>query len=157
MASLATILLVDDCENDITLMRAALEQAGFKGVLLVARNGEEALACLQGEFPFHERGSHPLPDITLLDLNMPKKDGFEVLEWVRFRPGLNRIPMIILTASGRLEDVDRAYELGAKAFLVKPTSVHELISMLRCFLDWSHYNRRPTIPETALGSVKTEP
>src|SRR5688572_12371802 len=124
-----TLLLVDDSENDLMLMRRAFKKAECDIVLREVRNGEEAIAYLLGEGPYGDRNSFPLPTVMLLDLNMPMKSGLDVLAWVRAQPVLKRLPIIILTASMRTEDLDRAFDLGASAFLVKPGNLTTLTSM----------------------------
>ena len=147
MNQIQTILLVDDSENDLMLMKIAFEDAGFSNPLQTVENGEQAIAYLKGENPYADRSMYPLPNVILLDLNMPKKSGFEVLAWIRTQPGLKRIPIVILTASVRMEDVEQAYDLGASSFLVKPASMHELIAMIHCLLEWFRYNRFPPVNE----------
>jgi CheY-like chemotaxis protein len=142
-----TILLVDDSENDLYLMRAAFKKAEFNNPLQEAHNGEEAIAYLKGEGPFSDRHKFPLPTVMLLDLNMPMKNGFDVLAWVRTQPALKRLTIIILSASMRTEDVERASDLGANSFLVKPSDINKLIAMLRCLRDWLGYNHFPPLNE----------
>jgi|ERR1044071_1577059 CheY-like chemotaxis protein len=142
-----TILLVDDSENDICLVRAAFRMAELKNPIQETRNGEEALAYLQGEGPFGDRKQFPLPAVMLLDLNMPMRNGFEVLEWLRAQPGLKRLTVIILTASLREEDVDRAFDLGANAFLVKPSSIAGLAAIGRSLRDWIGCTQFPQLNE----------
>src|SRR2546423_1288953 len=81
-------------------------------------DGEQAIAYLNGLGTYADRAKSPMPGAVLLDLNMPKKSGFEVLAWARTQPVLKRVPFVILTASMRLEDVERAFDLGASSFLV---------------------------------------
>jgi CheY-like chemotaxis protein len=142
-----TILLVDDSENDICLVRIAFQTAELKNPIQEAHNGDEAVAYLQGEGPFADRAQFPLPALMLLDLNMPMRDGFEVLEWVRAQPGLKRLTVIILTASLREEDVDRAFDLGANAFLVKPSSLEALTAIGRSLRDWLGCTQFPQLKE----------
>ena len=142
-----TILLVDDSENDICLVRAAFSMAELKNPIQETRNGEEALAYLQGEGAFGDRKQFPLPAVMLLDLNMPMRNGFEVLEWLRAQPGLKRLTVIILTASLREEDVDRAFDLGANAFLVKPSSIAGLAAIGRSLRDWIGCTQFPQLNE----------
>ena len=142
-----TILLVDDSENDLMLMRVAFKKAKSNSPLQEVRNGEEAIAYLKGEGPYCDRNKFPLPIVMLLDLNMPKKSGFDVLAWVRAQPVLKRLAIIILTASMRSEDVERAFDLGATAFLVKPSNLETLAAMMRCLCDWVQINHFPSLNE----------
>ena len=142
-----TILMVDDSEDNLFLMRAAFEMAQCPHPLQEVHNGEAAIAYLKGEGPYADRQRFPLPTVMLLDLNMPKKNGFEVLAWVRAQPVLKRLAIIILTASMRAEDVERAFDLGATAFLVKPLGLEELTAMLRCLGDWIQINQFPTLAD----------
>lgn len=131
-----TILLVDDSDDDICLLRIAFENAKVTNPIQEAHNGDEAIAYLQGLPPFDDRARFPLPSVMLLDLNMPRRSGFQVLEWLRAQPGLKRLTVFVLTASLREEDVDRAFDLGANSFLVKPSSLEGLTSIGRCLRDW---------------------
>lgn len=140
-----TILLVDDSENDLFLMRAAFQMANCDIPLQEARNGEEAIAYLKGEGPYADRNQYPLPTVMLLDLNMPRMNGFDVLAWVRAQPGLKRLAIIIMTASMRVEDVEQAFDLGATSFLVKPSDLDTLADMMRCLGDWIQINHFPPL------------
>ena len=143
-----TFLLVDDSENDLFLTRVAFKKAGIDSSLQEVHNGEEAIAYLKGDGPYSDRNAFPLPAAMLLDLNMPMKDGFDVLKWVRTQPALKRMPVIILSASMRSEDVEQAFDLGANSFLVKPGTIADLIDMIRCLRDWLRYNHFPPLNET---------
>jgi CheY-like chemotaxis protein len=146
------ILLVDDSENDLFLMRSAFKKAGFNNPLQEVHNGEEAIAYLKGEGRYSDRSQFPFPVVVLLDLNMPMKNGFDVLAWVRAQPALKRLSVIILTASLRTTDVERAFDLGANSYLVKPSSLDDLTNMIRALRDWLQINHFP--PLNSL--VKTE-
>lgn len=135
-----TILLVDDSENDRLLMRRAFKKAEYDVLLREVHNGEEAIAYLKGDAPYGDRAKFPLPILMLLDLNMPKKNGYDVLAWVRTQPRIRRVSITVLSASMRTEDVDQAYDLGANSFLVKPSNIDELIAMVRCLRDWIRIN-----------------
>jgi len=143
-----TILMVDDDADSLFLMRAAFEMAKCNYPLQEAHDGENAIAYLKGEGPHADRNKFPLPTVMLLDLNMPRKDGFDVLTWVRAQPGLRRLTIIILTASIRPEDVTRAFDLGTTSFLVKPNSLEALAAMLRCLSEWMQLNQFPPLTET---------
>jgi len=140
-----TFLLVDDSENDLMLMRLAFKMAKSNNSLQEVSDGEEAIAYLKGESPYCDRSKYPLPTVILLDLNMPKKNGFDVLVWVRTQPILKRLTIIILTASMRSEDLDRAFDLGATSFLVKPSNLETLTTMMRCLCDWVQISHFPTL------------
>jgi CheY-like chemotaxis protein len=144
-----TILLVDDSENDLLLMRLAFEKAQFNGALQEVHNGEEAIAYLQGDAPYNDRAKFPLPAVVLLDLNMPRKNGFDVLTWVRAQAGLRRVSIIVMSASMRPEDVERSFDLGANSFVVKPGTLDELIAMIRSLGDWLQHNHFPSLKEVA--------
>jgi CheY-like chemotaxis protein len=143
-----TILLVDDSEDDLLLTKHAFRAAEFHVRLQMLQNGEEAIDYLNGEGPYADRDKFPLPVVMLLDLKMPKKDGFDVLTWVRAQPLLKRLSVIILTASMRMEDVERASDLGANSFLVKPGKANELVTMMLRLRDWLDYNQFPVLSET---------
>ena len=113
------ILLAEDHEDDITLVRSALIKAQIPNLLEVVRDGEQAIAYLKGEGQFADRSRYPLPGLMLLDLNMPRKDGFQVLDWIRRQPELRTLRVVVLTGSRDVYDLSRAYRLGAHSFIVK--------------------------------------
>lgn len=138
-----TVLFVDDSENDILLMRRAFKKGESSFSQREVHNGEEAIAYLSGEGVYSDRVQYPLPALVLMDLNMPRKSGFDVLEWARTRPELKGVTIMILTASSRPEDVSRSFELGASSYLVKPSSLQALTDMVRSLNDWTKLNHFP--------------
>lgn len=116
-----TVLLIEDDLNDIFLVKRAFRSARIPNPLQVVTDGEEAISYLAGEGKYADRGAHPLPKLIVMDIKMPRRSGFEVLEWVKGagRP-LRRIPIIIVSSSDDAEDINRAYELGANAYMIKP-------------------------------------
>jgi CheY-like chemotaxis protein len=140
-----TILLVDDSRNDIFLMRMAFKKAEFNSPLQEVHNGEQAIAYLKGEGKYSDRNLYPLPSLMLLDLNMPMKNGFDVLGWARTQPSFKRLSIIIMTASMRPEDVGRAFELGANSYLVKPSNLDDLAQMIRSLRNWIQINHFPPL------------
>ena len=120
------ILLVEDNPNDVEITRRALEKSRLANRLYVARDGEEALKFLL-ERNGDKAGSVPWPDLLLLDLNMPRMSGIEVLQRIKADDRLKRIPTIVLTVSEREEDVLRSYQLGANSYVTKPVSFDDFI------------------------------
>lgn len=124
----ADVLYVEDEENDVLFMGRALARAGLAVDLRTVCDGDKALAYLKEEPPYAGR---PLPRLILLDLNLPARSGFEVLEWIRARPALNDIPVVVLSSSGRPEDRERAQRLGATAYFAKPAAMLRLVDVAR--------------------------
>jgi CheY-like chemotaxis protein len=140
------ILLVEDRDDDIILIRRAFHQAAVKLPLFVVGNGEEAQAYLEGTGKFRERDEYPLPDLVLLDLNMPRMDGFELLRWIRAQPAFKALRIVVLTSSEAIYDVNRAYELGANSFLVKPFEFENYPALMRTLeLFWMRHSAAPTL------------
>jgi CheY-like chemotaxis protein len=120
MPDQALILVIEDSSADILLVRRAFSQAKLTNPLQVVTNGEEAIAYLSGTGKYENRTEFPLPTLVLLDLKMPGIDGFEVLAWIRKNPNLRGLRVVVLTSSDDTKDVNRACQLGANSFLVKP-------------------------------------
>jgi CheY-like chemotaxis protein len=141
------ILLVEDDANDVLLIQRAFQKAGLRHVLKVVRDGEQAIAYLSGRGSYANRERFPHPFLVLLDLKMPGTDGFEVLRWAREEPQCKRLLIVVLTSSNLQADVDRAYELGANSYLVKPVEFEEMYHLLQRFeIYWSEINRTPSNP-----------
>src|SRR2546423_7711665 len=121
MRSSQTILLAEDNPDDVLLAQIAFERAGLTPQLVVVSNGDEAIRYLQGEAPYTDRSRFPFPNLLLLDLDMPKKTGFEVLSWLRRRPGVSHLPVVILADTSYHNDLARCLNLGADSFIDKPT------------------------------------
>jgi CheY-like chemotaxis protein len=120
MSDHAVILLVEDQEDDILLVLKAFKRVGVINPIHVVRDGAEAVEYLSGEGPFANREEHPLPELILLDLKLPRMDGFQVLQWLRQQPDFGNIPVIVLTSSEQVWEINTAYSLGANSFLTKP-------------------------------------
>jgi CheY-like chemotaxis protein len=134
--SLVTILLVEDDPGDQELTRRALEEDVIRTDLRIVNDGKEALDYLRREGAFEDPASSPKPHLILLDLNMPRVDGRQVLERVREDPVISRIPVIALTTSDEEEDVIRSYDLGCKSFIKKPVEIETFIQPIR---ELQHY------------------
>lgn len=130
------VLLVDDLADAAELMRIVFERAGYAEPLRMAGDGEQAISYLRGDIGFPNFRQSGMPTVVLLDLNMPRKNGFEVLEWIRSQPALNQLCVCILSASSLPEDIARAYDLGANAYLVKPGNLAGLMQLATSLLAW---------------------
>jgi len=127
----AVILLAEDLPNDVFLIRRAVANAGIDNPFFVVTNGEECIAYLHGKGQYANRDEFPLPDLLLLDLKMPKMDGFEVLRAIRSERRFASVRIIVLTSSQDIFDVNKAYDLGANSFLVKPHDFENFTTMMR--------------------------
>jgi len=126
-----TILLVEDDQNDVFFLQYAFQEAGISNPLQVAADGQQAIDYLEGNGAYSDRSRFPFPGLVLLDLKLPVKMGLDVLHWVRNQTQLQHLLVIVLTSSSNIRDVDDAYRLGARAFLVKPVSTDKRIEMAR--------------------------
>jgi CheY-like chemotaxis protein len=146
------ILLAEDNENDVLMFRRAFKDFNVGTVVQVVNDGEQALEYLKGEGKYANRDEYPLPTLLLLDLKMPRLNGFEVLEWIRNERSLRGLLVVVLTTSGRIIDVNRAYQLGANSFLTKPLDLSEfrvMVDSLRKY--WLTFNRPPTTERPKRG------
>jgi len=128
---ISVILVVEDREDDILLIQKAFEKAAVQNPVHFVRSGDEAVAYLSGEWKYANRAEYPLPVLVLLDLKLPGMDGFEVLAWIRRQDGLRALPVIVLTSSRDLSDVNRAYQLGANSFFVKELEFQDSVELSR--------------------------
>ena len=127
------ILLVEDNPGDVRLTREALKEGKVRNNLSVARDGVEALAFLRRE---GEYAAAPRPDVILLDLNLPRKDGREVLEEIKADPALRSIPVVILTSSDAERDIAQAYALHANCYITKPVDLDQFITVVKSIEDF---------------------
>lgn len=147
------ILVAEDDATDAFFLQRAFNRAGIPVQLHFVRDGQEAIDYLEGKGAFAERSRHPLPDLLLLDLNMPRLNGFDVLAWIRRQPTLSQLEVVIFSSSGEPKDMNRAYGLGATAYLVKPHSVEELNELVgRLKQQWSG-----TLAPPAAARPKSKP
>ena len=141
-----SILLVEDDPNDIILIKRAFEKANITNPLQVVENGEEAISYLDGKGRYGDREKYPLPILILLDLKLPRKSGHEVLEWLRQQPGLKRLTVVVLTSSQQSSDINRAYDLGANSYLVKPVTFDTLVEVVKNLnFYWVILNENPIL------------
>jgi len=123
-------LLVEDDPNQALLMARAFRKAQIFNPLPVLQTGEEAIAYLSAEAPFEDRDRFPLPSLLILDCNLPMKSGLEVLSWIRARSALSRLPVVMLSSSSDPDQIERAYQLGANSYLIKPTGFASLLALV---------------------------
>lgn len=125
------ILVVEDDENDVSLLRRAFKKAGLSLPIHVCRDGQEAIDYLVGRGEYADRIKFPFPSLILSDLKMPRCNGLELLQWLRQHPQCDGVPVLILSASGDDGDVRKAYELGASSYFCKPLSIERLIRLIQ--------------------------
>lgn len=140
------VLLVEDNPGDVRLTREALKEGKVRNNLSVAPDGVEALAFLRRQGRYADA---PRPDLILLDLNLPKKDGREVLEEIKADPALRTIPVVILTTSEAERDIARAYDLHANCYITKPVDLDQFITVVKSIEDfWFTIVKLPPEPRT---------
>lgn len=144
MDDLSTVLLVEDNPDDAELIAHAFKKAEVVNPLIVVDDGDKAIDYFHGRSAFADRTEFPLPGLVLLDLKLPRRSGFEVLEAIRANRPTRNTPVVVLTSSNQANDIERAYELGANSYLVKPIGRDSLITMVRS-LDafWFRLNQAP--------------
>jgi len=126
-----TILHIDDDPNDVMLFEHACQKAGVYFDLHAVHDGDDAIAYLGGTGAFADRTKHPFPQLILLDLKMPRVNGFDVLGWIRSREEFKKLPVIVLTSSNHETDVKHAHALGASTYLVKPVGFDSLVELAK--------------------------
>jgi len=141
------ILLAEDDPNDVLLIQRALQRSNIVNPLQVVRDGADAVAYLNGDLQYGDRERYPLPVLLLMDLKMPRKSGLEVLEWLRQQTGgLRRLPVVVLTSSNQSLDINRAYDLGANSYLVKPAGFDSLLELVKNLdMYWLILNEKPEL------------
>ncbi len=138
------LLLVEDSEADIKITLRAFGQAQMKNEIFVARDGQECLDFIRHEGAFQDQEKCPRPHLILLDINMPRCDGFEVLRVLKNDRAYRSIPVIMFSASSNEEDIVKSYALGANSFIQKPVDYREFVGLIKSFNHyWQVLNRLP--------------
>src|ERR1043166_512878 len=140
----STILVVEDEHNDVFFLEYAFQTAGITNPLQAVEDGQQAIDYLAGKGKYADRSKYPLPCLILLDIKMPVKTGFDVLRWIQRQPALQAISVLVLPSSRERNDVNLAYQLGARSYLVKPLSISErleLAKVIKCY--WLELNEFP--------------
>ena len=139
------VLLVEDDPITILVCKRTIEIAGFANEVKSVINGQEAIDYLAGQGKYSNRSACPLPDLVLLDLKLPRLNGFEVLRWVRQRPAFCELKVVVLTSSEDIRDINLAYRLGANSFLVKPMDFTDYVALAGLLADnWFNWGRANT-------------
>lgn len=137
----------EDNVDDVFILKHALKKAQFENPVRFVSDGEEVMAYLAGEGKFADRAQHPFPGLLLLDIKMPRLDGFETLALIRNDPRFKRLVVILLTSSGREQDINRAFDLQANSYLVKPARPEGMLAVLEqirgYWLGLNHFPRCP--------------
>jgi len=131
-----SILYIEDEPDDVFFIQRAFKQTGIEQSLQTVSDGEQAIAYLSGESQYVNRVQYPTPALVLLDLNMPRMSGFEVLKWIRSTSPMSIVPIVILTSSNQKKDIHQASSLGANGYLVKPGKPEALVEMVRALKDY---------------------
>jgi CheY-like chemotaxis protein len=138
------LLHVEDDPNDVLLLQRAFRKTNSQLTIQAVTDGDKAVNYLTGVGEFADREKFPLPNVVLLDLKMPRKSGLEVLEWIRKEQKVRRLIVIIFTSSKHDEDVNKAYDLGANSYLVKPVGFDMLVEVAKMIQQyWINTNERP--------------
>jgi CheY-like chemotaxis protein len=136
-------LLVEDEENDAALVKMAFKKNNIPNRVQFVRDGLEAIAYLNGEGVYADRTQYPFPEVLILDLKMPRMGGLELLAWIREHPDYRVIPTIIMTSSRQDPDIEKAYNLGANTYMIKPSSFEELAKMVKLAHDYWAASEKP--------------
>jgi len=128
---LSIILLVEDNPDDAELVQYAFEKAGIQNPLVIVTDGDAAVEYIGRTGAYADRMGQPLPELILLDLKLPRRSGFEVLNFIREHKPTKHTPVVVLTSSDQDEDIHQSYEHGANSYLVKPIGRDALIEMVR--------------------------
>lgn len=143
-----TILIVDDDENDIFFVKRAFTEINVHCTFQMLKNGQEVVDYLIGADKFADREKYPMPMMILMDLKMPVMDGFEVLSWLRSKPGIKVIPTIVFSSSDLPSDITRAYELGANSFMTKSVTYDGLLLKLQTLSRyWLEHCKHPVVAD----------
>lgn len=146
----AVILIVEDDPNDVLFLRRALKQADVRQTLRIANDGQEAIDYLSGIGRFQDRRKYPLPCLVILDIKLPRKNGLEVLDWMRHREAFADLPVVMVTSSDENGDRDKAEHHRVEAYRVKPVSLDALVRLAREIRDEAedHCKDAAPCPET---------
>jgi CheY-like chemotaxis protein len=153
----AVFLIVEDNSDDALLLRLAFNKARIVNPIHVVSSGEEAVSYLNGTGKYANRVEFPLPELVLLDLNMPGMSGLDLLRWLRQDPQLCRLRVIVLSGSDAIRDINDAYAAGANSFLVKPADLDRFVEISKALSGyWVWTDSPPTSSHSDLISLLDE-
>jgi CheY-like chemotaxis protein len=142
-----TILVAEDSRDDAFFFERAIRKVGLTNPVQIVTDGTAALCYLKGEGVYQNRREFPFPSVLFMDVHLPQVDGFGVLRWLRDHPQCAIVPILVFSSSQDPKDVVRAYQLGASAYFVKPSSTGELAEILRSAVDfWARCAKPPVDP-----------
>jgi CheY-like chemotaxis protein len=144
MPNRKTLLIVEDSELEVLLLKRTFVKAGVNDRIIFVADGEQAIDYLDGQGDYADRATYPLPNLVLLDIKMPKVDGFEVLTWLRKESAFDCLPVVMFTSSDEPGDIRRAYELRANSYVKKSiaaTDATESLELLQRY--WREINICP--------------
>lgn len=151
MQNQAVFLIVEDNSDDALLLRLAFNKARIVNPIQVVSSGEEAISYLNGTGKYQNRAEFPLPQLVLLDLNMPGMSGLQVLRWIRQDPKLSKLRVIVLSGSDAMRDVSDAYAAGANSYLVKPGDLERFVEISKALSGyWVWIDKAPATEELDL-------
>jgi CheY-like chemotaxis protein len=165
MTEIPVILLAEDLEEDVLIIQRAFKEVYVPHKLMVVQSGDEVRRYLRGDGIYADREAYPFPSLVLLDLKMPGMDGFELLRWLRNTPELSHLRVVVLTSSDHIYDVNKAYQLGANSFLVKPSDFENTLHLAKTLTQhWLVHSRSPSAceieppkPNKKAGSAQCPP
>jgi CheY-like chemotaxis protein len=149
------LLIAEDDANDVFFLKRAFQEAEIHNQLHFVHDGQEAIDYLSATGKFSDRARYPLPALLILDLKMPRKTGMEVLKWLAEQPELRRLPVVVFTSSAHQKDVERAYDLGANAFVVKPSSNGRRVDLAKVIKGfWLEFNEPSLVSTDGLEAAR---
>ncbi len=155
MSNRNLVLVAEDNRDDMFLLRWAFQRAGLAPEIIHMPDGVATMDYLKGTPPYADRALHPLPELLLLDIKMPRANGFDVLAWLAGRPDLSCLPVVVLSASVFPAEVEMALRLGAREFLTKPSAMDDLVGLVKGLHDRWLTGNRASIPP--FGAVHPRP
>ena len=152
MTSEPVLLLVEDSGDDLRLLQRFFAKAGLRQPIRSVPDGVEAMSYLLGHRVYADRERYPQPNLLLIDINMPRVNGLELMSWLRTQPDFDHLIVVALSSSSDQQEINRAYQMGAHSYLLKPTAPDELESVIKAFCDyWIRSNCLPQREEAIKG------